>query len=117
VRGLEWKNRGRWWGSKKIGGRKRGAFKVNIPIAKTATCFNLGHLSKVSAEMGILVVITTSASLILSAMVSISDGVERYSVYVCCKPGGKVREGVWMPSKRTIFIVFGACIILRWFNC
>ena len=65
-----------------------------IPMAKTATCFNLGHLSRVSAEIGILVVIITSASLILSTMMSTSDGVERYSVYVCCKPGEKVREGV-----------------------
>lgn len=83
----------------------KNAGQGHKPIARTATCFNRGHLSNVSVEMGILVVITTSASLILSTTTSISDGVEGYSVYVWLKWGEKVGEGVKMPSKRTIFKV------------
>jgi hypothetical protein len=74
-------------------------------MAKTATCFNRGHCSNVFSVIGIRVVITTSASFILSTIVSVSEGVEEYSVYVCLKDGEKVGDGVWIPSRRTMLIV------------
>lgn len=72
------------------------------PMARTAICFNRGHCSSVSSVIGIRVVITTSASFILSTMVAVSEGVDGYSVYVCVKEGEKVGEWVWMPSRRTM---------------
>ena len=83
-----------------------------IPIARTAICFNLRLLSIVSAETGVVVVMTTSASLILSPIVSVSKGVEGYSVYVWFKVAGKVRFGEWMPSKRTMCMGVEASILI-----
>jgi hypothetical protein len=74
-------------------------------MARTAICFNLGHSSRVSSVIGIRVVITTSASFILSTIVLVSEGVEGYSIYVCLKEGEKVGEGKCMPSRRTILII------------
>ena len=74
-------------------------------MARTAICFNLGHSSRVSSVIGIRVVITTSASFILSTIVLVSEGVEAYSVYVCLKEGEKVGDGKCMPSRRTILII------------
>jgi hypothetical protein len=96
-----------------MGNRGRGlvveiegqACRVDKPMARTAICFNLGHCSKVSSVIGIRVVITTSASFILSTIVLASEGVEEYSVYVCLKEGEKVGEGKCMPSRRTMLII------------
>jgi hypothetical protein len=95
---------GNWgWG---LGAEIAGqACRGDKPMARTAICFNLGHCSRVSSVIGIRVVITTSASFILSTIVFVSEGVEEYSVYVCLKEGEKVGEGVCMPSRRTMLIV------------
>ncbi len=87
------------------------------PMARTAICFNLGHFSRISSVIGIRVVITTSASFILSTIVLVSEGVEGYSVYACLKEGEKVGDGVCMPSRRTIVITPEECIeceVLEW---
>ena len=76
-----------------------------IPIAIAATNFNLGHASNTSFVIGILVVITTSASFNLSITVPLFEGVVGYSVYVCLKSGEKLRPGEWMPSRRTMLRV------------
>lgn len=79
-------------------------------MARTAICFNLGHCSRISSVIGIRVVITTSASFILSTIVLVSEGVEGCSVYVCLREGEKMGEGVCMPSRRTILITCEECI-------
>ena len=102
------------WGGETTGGIEEGVWGRNLegqacigdkPMARTAICFNLGHCPRVSSVIGIRVVITTSASFILSTIVLVSDGVEGYSVYVCLKEGEKVGEGKYMPSSRTILII------------
>lgn len=57
-----------------------GKMGGEIPIAIAATNFNFGHASNTSLVIGILVVITTSASFNLSITASLVGGVMGHSL-------------------------------------